>query len=62
MFISEFEIIFLEILYGNLRQLFDVFLSDFIFMFVVLVFVNEKFDFVGSLFAPSVDQLFPDGE
>ena len=62
MFISQFVIIFLEILNGNLWQFFDILLGDFSFMFMILVFVDEEFDLIGSLFASSVEQLLPDRE
>lgn len=60
MFVSEFVVILLEVLDGEIGEILDILLSDFSFVFVVFVLADEEFDFIGSLFAPAVDQLFPD--
>lgn len=62
MFISQFIIIFLEILDCYLWQFFDILFRDFSFVFMIFVFVDEEFDLIGSLFAPSVEQVLPDWE
>ena len=59
MFISQFVIIFLEILNGNLWQFLDILLGDLSFVFMIFVFIDEEFDLIGSLFASSIHQLLP---
>jgi len=55
MSISNIIIIFFKILFGQIRQFLNIFRGYFNSVFVIMIFINKRCNFITGIFSFSID-------